>query len=107
MPPVKPPVKKVRKAGWRKRATYTSEDLEKAVEAVKNGLSMVKASKRFGVPRITILDAVHKKHRTGQDGRKPEMSKEEEEKLVSRAQVKMFEGMLIGGGGGVDTGTYP
>ncbi|RVE41584.1 hypothetical protein evm_013769 [Chilo suppressalis] len=40
------------------RKKYSHEQLEKAVEAVKNGEKIAVAAKRFGVPRITLHDKI-------------------------------------------------
>ncbi|XP_073957399.1 uncharacterized protein [Choristoneura fumiferana] len=40
------------------RKNYTPDQLEKAVEAVKNGEKVAVAAKRFGVPRITLHDKI-------------------------------------------------
>jgi hypothetical protein len=40
---------------------YTIENLQKAVEAVKNGMAKKKAAVSFGVPRTTLLDRIYQR----------------------------------------------
>ncbi|KAI8438153.1 hypothetical protein MSG28_010777 [Choristoneura fumiferana] len=48
----------VKKNTMAPRKNYTPDQLEKAVEAVKNGEKVAVAAKRFGVPRITLHDKI-------------------------------------------------
>ena len=58
----------IRKAGSRAYQEYTEDALDKAVEAVKGGLSTRKAEQRFGIPRRTIGNKLKGKH-SGHVGR--------------------------------------
>lgn len=51
-----------KKLGGRTYRQYSDEDMKKALEAVKNGMSQKAASERFKIPRITLLDKVHGNH---------------------------------------------
>ncbi|XP_039275824.1 uncharacterized protein LOC120349519 [Nilaparvata lugens] len=57
-----------RAVGARKYKDFSSQQLEKAVEAVKSGLSLRKAQEKFGVPRCSINRAITGKH-SGKVGR--------------------------------------
>ncbi|KAL8593094.1 hypothetical protein ACOMHN_018020 [Nucella lapillus] len=51
-----------------------AEDLRKAVEAAKSGMSLGAASKNFGVPKTTIADSVSgKRGMTAKRGRKQDI----------------------------------
>ena len=67
--------------GNKRRRGYEEEDLEEAVRAVKEGLSVRKAAEQFGVPRQTILDHVHDDEIFKNIGR-PTVLTEEEETLL-------------------------
>lgn len=57
-----------RAVGARKYRDFLSEQLEKAVEAVKSGVSLRKAEEKFGIQRCFINRAVRGKNR-GKAGR--------------------------------------
>jgi hypothetical protein len=57
-----------RAIGARKYKDFSPQQLEKAVEAVKSGMSLRKAQDKFGVPRCSINRAITGKH-TGKVGR--------------------------------------
>lgn len=40
------------------RMNYTREQMEKAIEEVKNGMTCSNASKKYGVPRVTIVQSI-------------------------------------------------
>ena len=61
---------------------YTEEVLEKAIECVKSKeLSLYAASKKFQVPKITLLSKVQNQH-PGNVGAKPVISAESERKIA-------------------------
>lgn len=61
----------------KKGRTYTEEDLQAAIEAVKDGMSYRNAESEFGVPRATIKDHVSELH-VGHVGHPTELCQEEE-----------------------------
>ncbi|XP_069110174.1 tigger transposable element-derived protein 6-like [Argopecten irradians] len=65
---------------------YTAEALESAVSAVRNGhLSLRKASKKYAVPKTTLIDHVSGRIECGaRPGRKPYLAPKIEEALVSK-----------------------
>lgn len=44
------------------RKLYVQGEMEKAVEAVRAGMSIKSAAQRFGVPRSTLSDKVHNRY---------------------------------------------
>jgi transposase-like protein len=88
--------KKKKKRGWpslaakkksnRKnnyRSRYTTEDLKRAVNLVtQEAKSVAAAALACGVPRVTLLDKLNGKHKTGMVGRPCVLSKMEEKVLV-------------------------
>lgn len=80
-------VKKTRKPGWKKRASYEKNDMDSAIKAVKRGtLSIRAAAKFFEVPRSTLQDILNNTH--GRlDGRKPELNRVEEERLAMHVEI--------------------
>lgn len=80
------PAAKARKPSKRKdnyMSRYTPEQLERAVDLVKNDdWSVAAAARECNVPRITLHDRIHAKHVTGAPGRTTELSKGEEDALV-------------------------
>ncbi|XP_057315530.1 uncharacterized protein LOC130656643 [Hydractinia symbiolongicarpus] len=61
---------------------WSEEDLSNALPAVKDGMSLNKAQKEFGVPKQTLSDRIRGKYRTTKAGRKTEMTPEEETMLI-------------------------
>lgn len=57
-----------RAVGSRKYRDFSSEQFEKAVEAVKSGISLRKAEEQFGIPRCSLNRAVRGENR-GKAGR--------------------------------------
>ncbi|XP_014249519.1 uncharacterized protein LOC106666678 isoform X2 [Cimex lectularius] len=47
-------------AEWKRYKQYTRNDIMSAIEAVRRGMSAVKAAKKFGVPSRTLYDKVKK-----------------------------------------------
>jgi hypothetical protein len=72
--------------GSRKKPSYTKEDFDEAMEAVKGGLSVRKASLMYGVPRATMQDRISELHSSRQ-GRPPVLTPEEEEMIVERLKI--------------------
>ena len=65
---------------------YSEDALEKAIAAVRGGLSYAKAAKKHCVPRSTICDRVSGRIQPGSvAGRKPALPPQVEDELVSRA----------------------
>ena len=71
----------------RKPKKYSDEDLQLAVEAVKDGMSYRRAEAEFGVPRATIKDHVSEVH-VGQVGHPTELSQEEE--IMIKDMIKLL-----------------
>ncbi|XP_033730751.1 uncharacterized protein LOC117320202 [Pecten maximus] len=65
---------------------YTTEALDSAVSAVRSGhLSLRKASKKYAVPKTTLIDHVSGRIESGaRPGRKPYLTPKVEEALVSK-----------------------
>jgi hypothetical protein len=70
----------------RKKKPYSKEDLETAFKAVKNGISIREACRIYGVPRTTLGDRLAERHGTV-NGRQPELTAEEEKRIVAMAQL--------------------
>jgi hypothetical protein len=65
------------------RSRYTTEDLKRAVNLVtQEAKSVAAAALACGVPRVTLLDKLNGKHKTGMVGRPCVLSKMEEKVLV-------------------------
>jgi DDE superfamily endonuclease/Psq-like protein/Tc5 transposase-like DNA-binding protein len=88
---------------------YTEEDLQRALFAVKNGLSQKKAQTIYGVPRSTLQNRI-KGHITRQEAHEPEqrLSKVQEEGLArwilvqesvglapTHGQIRAFAGRIL------------
>lgn len=68
----------------RRRLQYAEDDLKKAVDAVKNGMACLAASKAFGVPRATLQDKLKGRTPIGKkSGPETVLTKEEETILVN------------------------
>ncbi|KAL8593855.1 hypothetical protein ACOMHN_018067 [Nucella lapillus] len=68
------------------KSRYTEENLRKAVEAAKSGMSLGAASKNFGVRKTTIADRVSgKRGMTAKRGRKPDIPEDIEREVVRKA----------------------
>lgn len=62
---------------------YTKADMERALNMVQaEGYAVARAAEECGVPRVTLLDAVKKTHKTGVIGRPTVLSAAEEAGLV-------------------------
>lgn len=48
------------KPEWKRYKQYTRNDILSAIECVKNGMSALQASRKFGVPSRTLYDKVKK-----------------------------------------------
>lgn len=70
-----------RMPGARKYKDYTEDQLDKAIEAVRNGTSLRKAAEEFGVSRCSINRAINLKNR-GKVGRPSVFSDEEQQTLA-------------------------
>lgn len=81
--------------GERKK-TYRSADVEKAVKAVNEGMSLRKASEKFGVPKSTILDNKFKEKSTP-IGRRPVLTADEEKMILERGQIMATWGFPMTG----------
>jgi transposase-like protein len=69
-----------------RRLQYSQELILQAIEAVRNKeMTMGEAAKHFGVPKTTIFDRLHTS--SGVLGRKPELTDEEENVIVSRPEL--------------------
>ncbi|XP_059162948.1 uncharacterized protein LOC131946275 [Physella acuta] len=65
--------------------SYETENLEKAVDAVRQGMSYGKAALQFGVPKTTIIDHVKGRIKAGsKPGRSCEIDPALEKQIVSR-----------------------
>lgn len=64
---------------------YSKDDLEQALEAIKNGMAIKKASRDFGIPRGTLQNRVHgrTKKSVNCSGPSPFFSEEEELYIVN------------------------
>lgn len=72
----------VKKVGGRSYQNYPPENMAKAVKAVQQGMSQLAASKKFKVPRTTLLEKIHQKHPL-KPGR-PTVLTQEEEVLIAK-----------------------
>ena len=73
------------------RGKWCLDDLDKAMQEVKeHGLSIRKASYKYGIPRSTIHDHVTGKIERVRHGLSPVLTEEEESELVSWV-IKMAE----------------
>lgn len=70
-----------RMPGACKYKDYTGDQLDKAIEAVRNGTSLRKAAEEFGVSRCSINRAINVKNR-GKVGRPSVFSDEEQQTLA-------------------------
>jgi hypothetical protein len=65
------------------RSTYSKEDLEAAYcRVTEEGWTAARAAREYGVPRITLMDRLSGRHKTGQIGRPTALSQCEEQVLV-------------------------
>jgi len=62
--------------------SWKEEDMELALQAVNEGMSICKASKEFGVPKQTISDRRNQRWKTSTPGRPTELSVDEESALI-------------------------
>lgn len=77
----------MRKAGWKKWATYSKSDIQRAANVVERGcMSIREAAKFYVVPRSTLQDLVNGTHKP-QDGRCPELSEKEEARLAVHVEI--------------------
>lgn len=68
----------------RKRFTYSEDDMQKAILAVENGMSINGAAKSFKVPRMTLSDKVKGKTPIGRKMGPPSILSNEQEMLLER-----------------------
>ena len=73
---------------------YLAENLDKAIDAVKKGMSVRKAAQKYEVPRSTLHDRVHN-GASAKVGRPTELNKEEEDIIVDRANLMTSWGFLL------------
>jgi len=59
-----------------KKRKWSDNDMSEALKNIKKGLSLGKASKRFGIPKQTLSDRVRKKYQTSTLGRPTKLSTE-------------------------------
>jgi hypothetical protein len=73
---------------------YKAEDLQRAMTAVKGGLSLRKAEVEFGIPRSTISDRVMGKYEDGcTPGRPPVIPPKVEDDLVQKSMSAYQNGL--------------
>ena len=80
------PRQHIRQPGARKYADYTNEDVEKAVNAVRKGMSLRAAEAQFKIPMKTISNKVKNLHLQNY-GRPTVFSEDEERQLVKLLQT--------------------
>jgi hypothetical protein len=73
----------------RKPRNYTREDFEGALEAVRAGMSIRKASHQFDVPRATLQDRLSNLHSV-KKGRPCVLTAEEEKHIVENLKVPIY-----------------
>ena len=66
-----------------KYKTWTSENLERACQAVESGLSLRQAAEEYQIPKSTIQDHVSGKVLSGSKSGQKYLTDEEEEELVT------------------------
>ena len=76
------------------KAKWSEEDLKKAIEAVRSGISKKKAAGNFGIPRSTLRDRLKAEDNTSL-GRKPVFSAEQEQQIANHVVLlaKIFYGI--------------
>jgi hypothetical protein len=72
----------------RKPRNYTREDFEGALEAVRAGISIRKASQQFAMPRATLQDRLSNLH-SMKKGRPCVLTAEEEKHIVENLKVSV------------------
>lgn len=65
-----------------KRKQYTSHQLNAALLAINEGISIYEASKTYGIPRTTLRDKRNNKYTNEHCGKQTVLTKDEENKLV-------------------------
>jgi transposase-like protein len=66
-----------------KKAQYTRDDMEMAVEMVRQqGIPVARAARACNIPRVTLIDRLSGKHKSGGAGRRRELTDDEEKVLV-------------------------
>ena len=71
-----------RAPGSRRYGDYTQENLEKCLEAIRNGMSTRVAAEAYNIPRRTIMNRLKNVH-TNKPGFPATFTKEEERAFVS------------------------
>lgn len=66
----------------KKRVRYTTEKLNEALNAVRNGLPVNTASKKFGIPKTTLRDKRSGKYKNKKCGVQPILTSDEEQVIV-------------------------
>ncbi|KAK3104222.1 hypothetical protein FSP39_025431 [Pinctada imbricata] len=93
------PKKNIKKGKGRSRGDYhrySDEQLKSAIQAVREGMSVREAAKKFDVPRATVSDKKNGKTEVGvTSGRKPFLSKEIEKKLVDNVTSAAAKGFGV------------
>ena len=75
------------------KQNYTDEDLSKALEAIKNGMTKKKAAKTFKIPRTTLIDHASGRKELGKKAGKPScIPKAVEEEIVRKVLRAAEEG---------------
>ena len=78
------------------RSRYRADDLEKAADAVRGGLSVRAASLRFGVPKSTLHDRVSGRIQPGAIyGKAPVLPQKTEEMMATQVKKAAAEGFGI------------
>lgn len=47
----------------KRKQNYSSDTMEKALESVRNGMSIRKSSALYGIPRISLSDKINQKYK--------------------------------------------
>lgn len=76
----------VKKVGGRPYLNYRKENMDKAIDAVKKGMSKLQASQKFKVPRTTLIDKLQETHPAA-PGRPCVLTREEEQLLAKTLGV--------------------
>ncbi|CAG9837954.1 unnamed protein product [Diabrotica balteata] len=75
---------KTRDMSTRKRAQWTEEAIEAAMNAVRDGMAVYKAALTFNIPRRTLRNHLASGSLQKRIGRRPVLTKLQEEELVRR-----------------------
>lgn len=78
----------------RKIRQYSKENLLKAVDAVAQGMSLIKAAKQFGVPRTTLTSYHEDRDRKGKLGPTLTFTDDEEQLMFNWIRDMRQKGLL-------------